>query len=186
METYCPSHGHDMFDPEIDLALRVGEVRDDSLVAHPLWTFRRVAVASPDAREKLSTPADLAHISCLAFDERSFASTWTFTDTRSSCTVHVEGRFGARSYPALIAAASAGLGVAVVPEFVAAAPLRAMRLRRVLPRWGSPPMTIYAFHRVGQSRIRRVATFVEYLRALRVLPAGLEAIVAIPRRRNKA
>jgi len=169
---------HDLFDPEIDVAFRIGEVRDESLVARPLWTFQRVLVASDAllARHKLRSPADLEQTPCLAFDERGFRSSLRLVHGDESRSVEVDSRFGARSYPALVAAAQSGLGVACLPEFVVAPLVERGQLLRVLPRWRSDEMTVSLVYRPGQARVRRVGALIEHLGRRRDLPPGLHLI----------
>jgi len=158
---------HDLFDPSIDLAFRIGAVRDESLVARAIGSFVRVLVASPAlaSRVRRARLADLARLPCLAFDDSETRSSWTVTDGTRERAVDVSGRFGARSYPALLAAARAGLGIAFLPEFVVAPFVARRELVRVLPPLRSAPITIWLLHRVGQMRVRRVASFVEHVAA---------------------
>jgi len=158
---------HDLFDPEIDLAFRIGGVMDENLVQRVLGSFVRILVAAPSiaAAAKVRSPADLHRLPCLAFDEHGFGSTWALSDGKENRTVEVEGRLGARSYPALLSATLAGLGVANLPDFVVEEQLGRGMLVRVLPRWASPPLTLSLVHRVSQTRIRRVATFLAHLKA---------------------
>jgi LysR family transcriptional regulator AphB len=155
----------DLFDPEIDLAFRVGQIKDDTLVARPLGSFQRVLVAKASfvERWKISKICDLARVPCLSFDERAFGGSWILSDGQRVRTFEVDGRFGARSYPAILAAARAGLGVAFLPEFVAAQSWKGGDLVRVLPRWASPSVALFLLQRVGQSRLRRVKEFVEHV-----------------------
>lgn len=168
----------DLFDPEIDLAFRVGDAKDDSVVARPIWTFRRVVVASPSLAKGLAlrTAADLCRAPCLGFDDRGFAYRWSLTDGSSTVSVDVDGRFSARSYPAIVAAASVGLGAALLPEFVVAPFLKSGDLVRVLPRWGSDLNTISLLYRPGHSRVRKVGAFAERLAGVRDLPPGLQPL----------
>jgi LysR family transcriptional activator of dmlA len=162
----------DLFDPTIDLAFRIGAVMDESLHARPLWTFRRVLVASPRASLP-KAPAELARTPCLLFDPTTFDASFTLTDGRTKKTVSVEGRFAANGYPAVLAAARTGAGVAFLPEFVVAPLLQRNELVRVLPQWSSPPITTFLVHRVGQSRVRRVRAFLDHVAGTRDLPQGL-------------
>lgn len=168
----------DLFDPEIDAALRIGEGRDDSLVARPLWTFRRVLVASAAfaRRYTLKTLSDLAATPCLGFDERSFAWSWAVQDEKGVRELQVSGGFVARSYPALLAAACAGVGVAFLPEFVVAPLLEQRKLTRVLSRFASEQLRVSLLFRPGQRGVRRISSFTERLSQASELPPGLHRI----------
>jgi len=149
----------DLFDPKIDMAFRIGEIKDESLVARSLGTMTRVLVASPEfsKRSRVTSFTALAHVPCLSFSEQEAPSTWALTDGKTTRTIEVDGRFAARSYPAIVAAARSGLGVAYLPDFVAAPWLDGGELVRVMPRWRSPPFSIFVLHRAGHQRSQRVA-----------------------------
>ena len=58
------------------------------------------------------------------------------------------------------AAAEAGLGVARLPDFVAADAIASGALARVLPDWSCTPSEVFLVHRFGHERIKRVGTLV--------------------------
>jgi DNA-binding transcriptional LysR family regulator len=159
----------DMLDPAIDVALRVGAVHDERLVAHRIGGFRWVAVASPDylAAHPVRRVADLAGRSCLVFSETETGSEWSFTRREVSERVTVTSALSAGSSTALLHAARAGLGVARVVEPVADEWLRRGEVVRVLPGWASVETPVFVVHRFGHERIARVAVV---LRALRARP----------------
>jgi DNA-binding transcriptional LysR family regulator len=157
---------HDLFDPEIDVAFRVGTIRDDTLVARQVGSIKRILVASPAVGQRLSwrKPESVSEGPCLTFsEEREPRAAWTLTDGKVSRSFEVEGRLAARSFPALLAAARAGLGVAKVAEFLAAPHIARGELVRVLPRWSSPAFPVFLLHRVGQQRVQRVAALLAFL-----------------------
>jgi DNA-binding transcriptional LysR family regulator len=154
----------DMFNPGLDLAIRIGPVQDDRLVAKRITSLRRVLVASPDwaAANPLNNVADLAHVSALIFSEQGPHTRWRLTDGRRTHEVEVSGVIRARSFPVLLRAAEAGLGVTIAPELLVEDQIESGRLVRVLAQLRSPEIPIQLVHRIGQSRIRRVAAFIEF------------------------
>ncbi|NJK88101.1 MAG: LysR family transcriptional regulator [Myxococcales bacterium] len=151
----------DLQDPSFDLALRVGRVVDDRLVARPLGFFHRVLVARPGyaARHRLTTPTDLARVPCLFFSGQRASATWSFVrDGRPDAVEQVElsGTFAVHGFVALGAAGRGGPRRRERPDFVAAPAIAAGRLERVLPRHRSPPTPVHLVFRVGADRVHRV------------------------------
>ena len=119
----------------IDVALRAGRLDDPSLVARQLRRSDLIAVASPAdlaARGTPVSPADLAGHDCLVGYDRGAtpARAWPL---RGGGTLPISGRLATNDLDLTLAAAEAGLGVALVPDLVAAAALAAGRLVVVLP-----------------------------------------------------
>jgi DNA-binding transcriptional LysR family regulator len=160
----------DLQDPAFDLAFRIGEVKDDRLVARPLGIFHRILVASPRflREHAIRKPADLAHTPCLTFSGSSPSAQWSLvstTDGRRGATIEVAGPVSVRSFATLLGLARTGLGVAFVPEFIAREALRSKQVARCLPGFHSPGTTVYLAHRPGSTKISRV-------RAVRDLALG--------------
>lgn len=127
----------DLVEEGFDLAIRVTRLEDSSMIAKRLAPFSMVLCASPALlakNPKLSSPAELSNLPCvLDTNSRSLAN-WHFeSETGASISVAVKARFEVNSpFPARQAAV-AGLGFVLLPDFVAAAELRAGTLVHVLP-----------------------------------------------------
>lgn len=183
----------DLLAPGVDIALRVGSVHDDRLVARTLGGFRRELIASPAyvCGRKLRAPADLARCNCLTLSATEGAASWTFERRRrqgndtASVDVGVRGSFAARSFMALLEAARAGLGVARVPDFLARPAIERGEVVHVLPEWTAPVSTVFLVHRFGQERVRRVEVVIDEARAR--IPSLLSAgLVHLPAPRARA
>ncbi|MGD0525353.1 MAG: LysR family transcriptional regulator [Polyangiaceae bacterium] len=159
----------DVLDPAIDVALRVGAVHDERLVAHRIGGLRWVTVASGDylASNPVRRVSDLTQRRCLVFSATDIGAEWTFTRRDVTERVTVTSALSVAGSTALLHAARAGLGVARVVEPVAEDWLRRGELVRVLPGWASPEMPVLVVHRFGHDRIARVGAV---LRAVRDLP----------------
>ncbi len=168
----------DLQDPKFDVAFRIGDVKDDRLVARRTGMLRRCAVASPALAKKLRLrhPRDLTAAPVVRFSESSREGEWTFENGPESVTVPIAARLLARSFPALLRAAEAGVGVALVPEITAQRALARRDVVRVLPRWQPAAAPIFLVHRSGHQRIRRVAALLAAARneglGAELAPAG--------------
>lgn len=108
----------DLIGERYDVAVRLGTLEDSSLVARRIAPIKVAVVASPAylaAHGAPQRPEDLT--SCEALMQGS--EVWRFQDGRKTITLRPEGRFKADNGQALLAAAAAGLGVAMLPTFLA-------------------------------------------------------------------
>lgn len=121
-----------LLEEHVDLALRIGELADSSLVALKVGEIRRVVCASPDylgAHGRPALPADLAQHVCISFEGLMSASRWTFPGT----SVDIHSRLVVTTAESALVAAQMGLGVTRVLSYHAADALQAGRLERLLP-----------------------------------------------------
>jgi DNA-binding transcriptional LysR family regulator len=75
--------------------------------------------------------------------------------------VEVAGNLAVHGFAALLRAAGAGVGIARVPDYLAAGAIAGGALVRVLPGWASPPTEVYLVYRFGHDRIKRVRAVLE-------------------------
>lgn len=130
-----------LLEEHVDLALRIGELADSSLVATRVGEIRRVACASPAylaAYGRPATPADLASHACISFEGLMSASAWVFP----SQTVAIHSRLTVTTAEAAIAAAQMGLGVARVLSYQVADAVQAGTLERLLPAFEPAPVPV--------------------------------------------
>lgn len=150
-----------------DVAIRVGQVRDQSLVARKLAATAQVLVASPAYLERagaLDSPEDLSTHECLMYAYHSAPGVWRLRGPAGEREVKVSGRMVANHGQMLVEAAIKGHGIIYVPEFRAADAIRVGRLVRVLPAW-SWPVGIYAMY-LPTSRVpHKVRAFVDFMLA---------------------
>jgi DNA-binding transcriptional LysR family regulator len=160
----------DLIGEGVDVAIRAGIAPPDSTayVAHVLGDENwRVAVAAPAylrRRGKPSTVRQLAQHDCLVHLGPSGPNR-RLTFRRGEEIADVELRGPAESNAALVLRdfARAGLGVAVLPEWLIDDDVREGRLRRLLPGWRNGPSSTYAFHRVELRGSARVRALIEAL-----------------------
>ncbi|MEM6818166.1 MAG: LysR family transcriptional regulator [Pseudomonadota bacterium] len=168
----------DLQDPAIDLAIRIGRVSDERLVAHRLGEFRRIVAASPAFAERnvLANPADLSSVNCLTFSGSSVSSEWTLEhrfEHQGAEQVSVQGNTAVRSFAALAGLAETGTGVCCVPEFVVRGAISQGRLVHCLPNWATRPTPVFLAYRFGADRIGRVRAVIDA--AKKTIPTLLDS-----------
>ena len=157
----------DLVSAGLDLAIRIGDLDDSTLVARRLATNRRVVCASPAylARHGApQTPSDLATHECLLLvGSQGRQDTWRFRDGNGEVAVRVAGRIESNQGELLRDAAVAGLGIALHSTWHVCEDLRAGRLQVVLPDHPLPETGIHAV--MPQRRLvpPRVRAFVDFL-----------------------
>ncbi|MBS0448990.1 MAG: LysR family transcriptional regulator [Proteobacteria bacterium] len=153
----------------IDVAFRLGELRDSSLRATRLGSFEQAVVASPDylaRRGRPAQPDELAAHDWIAFALMRTPLTWTFTsaDGRRTQRVRMRARLQVDSSSSLRALLEAGAGISVLDGRSVAAALAAGRLVRLLPRWTLPAGGIYAVYPPGRHVPALARAFVDAYR----------------------
>ena len=130
----------DLINEGIDVAIRVRESLDTDaeLYVRRIGASRRVLVASPQLAEQfegLTLPAHLAEYPTLHQVPQATAE-WRLSDSNgATTTVALSPILSTGSFDMLVAAASQGLGIALLPEPYCVDALRSGTLVRVLPQW---------------------------------------------------
>lgn len=160
----------DLVGDGFDLAIRIGELGDSSLVSRRIAANRRVACAAPAYLERRGMPrqpAELAGHDCLLlFDSHRRGDHWRFEDARGRAQeVRVAGRLQSTLGELLRDAAVAGEGVSLFSYWHVADDLRAGRLREVLPGWHLRETGIHAVMPQRRFVPPRVRAFVDFLEA---------------------
>jgi len=139
----------DFVEEGYDIAIRIADIRDSTVLARRIATLKSVLCASPSFIDREDAPqrvTDLVRYSCLAHlgsDEHD--RVWRFA-APNGVSVRVDGVFHSNSALALRKAALAGLGIALLPDYSIAADLAAGTLVRILPQCEirRPVMALYA------------------------------------------
>ena len=122
-----------------------------------LCEYSRVLVASPNylkERKTPNTPADLAGHDCIAFV--LVGLTWNFVGASGLMSVDVQARYTVNDSRILLDAAIEGLGIAVLPEFLAREPLKNGELVEVMPNYPVMPLwfkTLVPSHRARKPEV---------------------------------
>jgi DNA-binding transcriptional LysR family regulator len=155
----------DLQEEHVDLAVRIGDLPDSSLVATRVAAISRVVCGSPgyfETRSTPKTPADLRHHDCITFEGMTGPDRWIFVAGKSQVSVPVRSRLIVNTAEAAIDAAIAGVGVTRVLSYQAANALRTGTLRRVLRRFEPAPTPVSLVH-AGQGRLPlKLRAFIDF------------------------
>lgn len=136
-----------------DIAVRIGELPDSSLMATRVGTVRRVVCASPaylSQRGEPKQPADLAGHDCITFEVLESKRAWVFGAGRSQVSVPVQSRLTVNTAEAAIDASALGVGLIRVLSYQVAEAVRHDALRVVLASYESAPLPVSLVH-TGQA-----------------------------------
>lgn len=157
----------DLVDEGFDLAVRVGRIGAESLVARRLGTMRLVLAAAPAYIARLgapATPQDIAQHNALTYAYAATPRLWHFRGPDGSVhDVRVAGSLHANSGDALLAAATAGLGVINEPDFMLDAALADGRLQRLLPDYAGVDGDIWAVYPSRRHLSLKLRLFVDHI-----------------------
>jgi DNA-binding transcriptional LysR family regulator len=183
----------DMIEDRLDLAMRLGELADASLVVRRSGTGIRVVAAAPsyiERRGEPSTPAELANHTCIVHDVGPDSDVWTFVTPEGPREVRVSGGFLANDVRAVRLTALTGYGIACLPLVEVFDDLRSGTLVRVLndfPASGIPLSLVYPSRRHLAPRTRLVMDFIwEQVRHIQAELATASDEGALRERRDEA
>ncbi|XWN33528.1 MAG: LysR family transcriptional regulator [Devosia sp.] len=150
-----------------DIAVRIGELTDSSLISRRLSGCEMVVAASPDFLAHYGVPKvpkDIAGWPGLCYAPQRRPEIWTARDaTGGTFEVRVRPRLVSDNGDALCAAAVSGLGVLCEPEFIVAAALADGRLTRVLADYSWPKVDVFALWPARDYQPRRVRALIDHL-----------------------
>ena len=139
-----------LMDEHSDIAVRIGELPDSTLMATGVGTVRRVVCASPgylDLHGAPAKPRDLADHACITFEVLSSKRAWVFGSGKSEESVPVHSRLAVNTAEAAIAAATLDVGLIRVLSYQVADVVRDDALRVVLEKFESEPLPVSLVHK---------------------------------------
>ena len=140
----------DFAEEGLDLAIRVGRVGSDNLVARSIGETALLIAAAPGYLERAGTPLtphDLARHTCLTYAYSSAGNQWPFVDQDGKpFSVRIAGPVNANNGMLLGEMAADGCGVVQGPCFILQPLIASGQLRRLLPDWATLRLPIHAVY----------------------------------------
>lgn len=160
----------DLIGEGLDAALRVASLPDSSLIAQKLCDVRTLLVAAPSylaQHEKISHPLHLAEHNCFAY--LLTADTWRFTNKKGeTASIKPRGTLRADNGDVFLPSLIAGVGIALLPDFIVRDAIAQKQLEIVLPEWSTRESALHWVTPPGGPRPARVQAlakfFAEHLR----------------------
>jgi len=152
----------DLVSEGFDAAIRLGILADSNLVARRIASFGGSLVASPDYLAKHGTPRTPEDLQGHAAINR-INDTWPLMHDGREISIHPRARFTADNGEALIPAVLAGLGIALVPDFLVAGHIASGRLVVVMPDYPLPEAGVYVVRPPGGSASCKVRALIDIM-----------------------
>ena len=148
----------------VDVAIRIGELADSSLVAKKLSPDRRVICGSPAYLAKAGTPktlADLEHHNCLSSGAQEF---WRLEGPDGEHQLRLRGNIRSNSAEVIRESLLAGLGLGLRSLWEVGPELKSGDLKVVLPQYrGSSKVAIHAVYPCREFMPSKVNAFINFL-----------------------
>jgi DNA-binding transcriptional LysR family regulator len=157
----------DLLEEGMDLALRIGHLKDSSLIARRLFEARTVIAASPHyikTHGAPRTPEELADHDCLVYSNLADPDRWGWKNEKGKeRVVKVNTVLRASSGDFLANAAAHGMGIVIQPTFLAAEAIRRGNLVPILTDYQWPVTPAYAVYPPTRHLSYRVRAFIDFL-----------------------
>ena len=154
-----------LFEEAIDLAVRIGDLADSSLIAVRVGTIRHVVCSSPAyfaARGTPQNPRDLSAHDCITCEPLTASDRWSFALGTSRAVVPIHSRLIMNTAEAAIDAAIAGLGITRVLSYQIAAAIEAKRLAIALAAFEPTPWPVSLVYRGGPLLPLKLRAFLDF------------------------
>jgi LysR family transcriptional regulator, regulator for bpeEF and oprC len=143
---YLSNEVVDLVKEGIDIAIRIDELGDTSLMAKKIGIISFFLVATPSYLKNsapIRTIEDLARHPALVFSGSDQQDTWTLVKDKKSKNIRVQALCQSNNPKALLDIALNSHGVALLPEFLCLELILQKKLTRVLPDYSTHPVPVY-------------------------------------------
>jgi DNA-binding transcriptional LysR family regulator len=145
-----------------DLAIRIGRLADSALVARRIAPVRKVTIASPaylEVHGRPQRPQELSAHSILVYSNEQ----WRFLIGKRWETVRLSPRMRTNNGEMLRAAAEAGVGICMLPSFIAAPAIEAGTVEPILTDFPLDEGALHAVMPPGRATTARVRALIDFL-----------------------
>jgi DNA-binding transcriptional LysR family regulator len=156
----------DLIEDRLDLAIRLGQPSDLSLVARSVGDFGRALVAAPAYLEKRgapATPAALVEHACIVHDVGPVSAHWRLLGPGGPHDIEVVSKFSATNSEIVRQAALSGHGIALLPEPQVLDDILGARLYRLLPDYPTERTKIFLVYPSRRHLPPRTRVVIDFL-----------------------
>jgi DNA-binding transcriptional LysR family regulator len=158
----------DLVAENLDVAIRFGELKGSSVVATRIGKSIRYVVAAPEylkGRKLPLEPADLKLHDCVMLNARNNETDWDLVNGRKKARIHVSGPISSRDFNSVSTFVYRGHGIGLLPSTYCNDALASGALVRLLPKWTSAQIPVFAVYSNRKFLPLRLAVFLEALAA---------------------
>ena len=159
----------DLIGEGFDAALRIARLPDSSLIARRLCAVPRHTVAAPSYLKRYGRPTHPMHLAqhkCFGYAYLSTADVWHYSNAKGEqVSVRPAGPLRVNNGEAVLPAVIAGLGIADLPDFIAADAIRSGEVEAILDGWSQPEGAVHLVTPPGGPRPARVEALGDFLAA---------------------
>jgi DNA-binding transcriptional LysR family regulator len=152
----------DLLGEGFDVAIRIGFLQDSALIARRIAPVSGRLVASPKYIAQHGAPGSLEDIAKHPALMQN-TEVWRVRDGANTVVLHPQGRFKADNGQALVAAVLAGLGIAMLPDFLIEEQLASGAMVALLPDYPMPEAGLYIVRPPGDHPPRKVRALTDLL-----------------------
>lgn len=155
-----------MIDEGLDVAIRIGDLPDSSLIATRVGTVRRIVFAAPDYLERHGTPThpdDLKDHKLIGPSALGSNPYWTFRDNGRPLTMRHSPRLRINTNDAIRDQVARGWGISRLLSYQIAPLLGDGRVVRLLEEFEPPPQPIHVIHQEGRLVSAKIRSFVDFM-----------------------
>jgi len=166
VEIMCAERIVDLVDEGYDLAIRITRTPDQELIARRLAHCRHIVAASPEylANNPIpGTPEDLKQHRCIVFSYH-ITSIWPFMKDGIDYSVKVPAALKTNNPDVLLESTLSGMGVTLMPTFLAGDAIRRGELRQVLQNYQTIDLDIYVVYASRHHLPVKIRVFIDFLK----------------------
>jgi len=155
----------DLIEDGVDVALRVGELKDSNLVAQEIIQYKHILVSSHDylhTSQKLEHPKDLLNHRIVTFSEWYAPTTWKLTNTKKTEKITMNSSLSINDYSGIIYAVEKGRGIAEIPSIICQPLIQSGRIVEILPNWHLPNTKLSIVYPSNRNISRMVKLFIDF------------------------
>ena len=156
----------DLIGEGFDVAVRIAQSADSSMIARRLAGVRCVMAATPAYLERAGEPTkpqDLSRHQCLSYSYLASGLEWPIFGPGGATSVKVSGPLKANNGEVLLHAARQGLGIAFLPYFLLRVEIEQGTLVPVLENYRLPALSVFAVSPPNRFPARKVQAFISFL-----------------------
>ncbi|MEQ8689381.1 MAG: LysR family transcriptional regulator [Pseudomonadales bacterium] len=149
----------------VDVAIRITELADSSLIARRLAPARVVVCASPEYLKRHRVPQrpdDLLEHCCIVDTNFRSGSLWQFIEDGGYKTINVDGRFTVNNAESVRRMLLADVGIGLIPTFAVGPDIREGRLEILLEEYEGSDLGLYAVYAHSRHLAAKVRAFVDF------------------------